>query len=157
MIQWWDKTSWPGVMSVCTAHLGSKISKAPDSSGCHCPAKSSIFTPLAKARTTNSSPELDINDRLLPSTMFCQKTEITRRSWSKVLLALTIVFAFYLSSRSAISVQTKTSCFSGVKRMLSMLSPTPPTRVPLNKEGITCIGRPQIVATRVYIGTATAI
>lgn len=37
-----------------------------------------------------------------------------------------------------------------------MLSPTPPTRVPLNKEGVTCIGRPRTIATRVYIGTATA-
>lgn len=43
-----------------------------------------------------------------------------------------------------------------VKDDASVLSPTPPTRVPLNKEGVTCIGRPRTIATRVYIGTATA-
>lgn len=107
MIQWWDETTWAGVMSVCTTLLRCKISKAPDSSECHCPAKSSIFTPLASARTTNSSPGLDINDRLIPSTMFWQRTETTRRSWWKVLFALVIFFAFCPSSRSAIFCANK--------------------------------------------------
>jgi hypothetical protein len=37
-----------------------------------------------------------------------------------------------------------------------MSSPTPPTRVPLNKEGAACIGRPQIFAECAYIGVEPA-
>ena len=91
---------------------------------------------------------------LLHRRCFGKRTEFTRRSPWKALLQLmnshsSLPFHIALRCRAK-----KASCFSGVG---NISSPTAPTRVPLNKEGAAPIGRPQTIATRVYIGCPTAI
>jgi hypothetical protein len=120
-----------------------------------CPAKSSICTTFRLCTDRQQSTEVGhqrsccciddvlLEDRIHKKVMMEGHFPIHESS-----------FVFGLPLCSVIVLQNKESYFSGVE---TISSPTAPTRVPLNKEGAAGIGRLETIATRVYIGAATAI
>jgi hypothetical protein len=127
-----QKTTWPRVMSGGTVLMRFKISKSSRELRCHAPPNLRSAPHFNFARTDNSPPKLDINDRVAASTDVLLEDRIHKKVMMEGPFSIhESSFVSGLPLCFVVVLQNKESCFSGVETISSPIAPTP---VPLKKE-----------------------